>query len=422
MTTCSDSVRLFKNNNQIHYAGFVHNSLMGYKHPGLIPHQIIHYGYDLTPDSAHKKFERTATLLKKQIAEDPNNATAHMYLSCSLVSIDLFDEALKEAMIAVDLVETHDLRNPIFTRAYYNAALGLILQQQAAEAEALCLKAEKRFGDQIDILTARTSISFQKKEWHKVLDHGDRYLKAIADYQNFKNKETRLVMVNTYGDGWKIYGWMGTSKLNQGELETAISFYQKAINLSPDKEEICRHAGLALIGAGHIDQATPLLQEACRLEQEDKNAMVVEALFKVGVLKNDQALKQKALNDMTGFINPTSGWLSGMAEFAFTYDDVPSAATLYLEILKQDEDHIMARLQIVKILLEAGHIEAIVGHCDYLLKALKLARDITLASIKDLGGLFADIGPSLKSLGEKEASILAQQISQALLAPRTAIK
>jgi glycosyltransferase involved in cell wall biosynthesis len=420
-TICSDSIRLFQNNGKIHYVGIVHNNLVGYGHVGLSANQIVHFGYDLGEGVAGKKFERTTTLLKKQIAENNSDAGAHMYLGSSYASLDLLDDSLNEAMIAVGLIESQGIKNPLYVRAYYGAVRALILQDRFDEASDICMKAMNRFGNQVDILAALVMIFVRKKEWDKVLEYGNRYLKKLADYKGLKG-ECVMVNVATYGDSWKIYGWLGTARLHLGDIEQADELYQKAVQLSTDKEAVNREIGLELVSSGHIDQSIPFLDEACRLEGEEKKSKIVEALFKIGVLKNDQPLKQRTLNDIANFDNPEPEWLLEMSEFARRYNDILSAAALFFEVLKQDEDHVMARLRIASIFLEAGHIEGIVEHCDHLLKALRLPGNIVLSSIKDLAGLFADIGRSLSEPGNQEASILAQEISHKLLASRTAVK
>lgn len=412
-TICSDSIRLFQNNGKIRYVGIVHNNLVGYGHIGLSANQIVHFGYDLGDGMARKKFERTATLLKKQIAENDSDAGAHMHLGCSYASLDLLDDSLNEALIAVDLVESQGIKNPLYVRAYYGAVRALILQERLDEASDLCMKAINRFGDQVDILAALTMISFQKKEWSNVLEYGNHYLKKLADYKSFKS-ECVMVNVTTYGDSWKIYGWLGTAKLYLREAEEANALYQKAIQLSPDKESVNRHAGLGFVSSGRIEQSIPFLEEAYRLEGKDKNSKVVEALFKIGVLKNDQSLKQRTINDIASFDNSEIEWLLEMANFSRRYNDILSASALFFEILKQDEDHVTARLQIAGILLEASHIEGMVEHCDHLLRVLGLPREVVLLSVADLGRLFDDIARSLRQLGNQEASMLAQEISGGL--------
>jgi len=412
MLSC-DSIRLFQNNGKISYRGIVHNNLVGFLSIALSANRVVHYGYDLGEEVAGEKFKRTATLLKKQIAENYSDASAHMYLSCSYASLDLLDDSLREGIIAVDLIESQGIKNPLYVRAYYNAARALILQKQFEDATDICMRAMNRFGDQIDILSALVMVAFEKKEWPNVLEYGDQYLRELADYNDMKNKSV-MVNVVSYGDLWKIYGWMGTAKLQQGEVQDANALYQKALHLSPDKEAVNRHAGLAFVSSGHSDQSIPFLEEARRLEGKDKKSKVVEALFKIGVLKNDQSLKQRSMNDIASFDNSEIEWLLEMANFSRKYNDSLNASALLFDILKQDEDHVAARLQIAVILLEAGHIEQMVEHCDHLLRVLRLPRNVVLSSIRDLGGLFDDIARSLRQLGNQEASILAQEISGGL--------
>lgn len=147
-TTSFDAIKVYRNNGRIRYEGIVHNNLVGYKKPGASLGRIIHYGYDQGPEAARKKFERTATLLRKQIEENPENAAAHMYLSCSHAVLEQHEEALCEAMIGVDLLEAQQITNKQYREGPLRrgAIRTLILASRYGEAEALCRKAQSRFG------------------------------------------------------------------------------------------------------------------------------------------------------------------------------------------------------------------------------------------------------------------------------------
>ncbi|HPX12106.1 MAG TPA: glycosyltransferase, partial [Syntrophales bacterium] len=202
-TVCSDSLRVFRRNGRIRYEGIVHNELTGWGNPGSSTGRIVHYGYDRGAASARRKFERTATLLRKQIAENPENAGAHMYLSCSHASLGQNEEALREALAAVDLVEAQGITNVHFTRAYYGAVRCLILEKRYGEAEALCERARARFGDQIDLYAALTMIRFETGDWEGVVASGTRYRELLEAHRNFRGPSV-MTHVSSYGDEWKV--------------------------------------------------------------------------------------------------------------------------------------------------------------------------------------------------------------------------
>ncbi len=394
-TTSNDSIRLFVNNGVIRYEGIVHNNLTGFSHPGASLGRIIHFGYDKGRGMAEKKFERTATLLKKQIAENPANAAAHMYLSSSYASLDLFEDSLKEGMIAVDLVELQDITNKTYVRAYYNVIRALILGKRYDEAERYCRKTHERFGDQIDILAACTMIAYEKGEWEHVPEYGSRYLELLDRYRNGTGA-SEMLHVTTYGDAWKIYGWMGSAKLRLGGGDDADRFFHRALDATTDREAVCRHAGLAFVGAGYIDAARPYLEEADTRAGAKKDSRVVEALFKIGVLRNDTALIARSRIDALAMDDLSLSWCMELADFAARHGDVESALAFYSEISTRDESNVTAPLQAARILLSRGWIEEVIGCCDRILQILALPRDIVVNSFSDLADLFDGIADELR--------------------------
>lgn len=84
MYNMSESYRLFKKDKQFRYEGRVHNQPI-YKYPLKKINTIInHFGY-ITDDKElmKKKFERTATLLKKELEADPENIYYNYQLAAS---------------------------------------------------------------------------------------------------------------------------------------------------------------------------------------------------------------------------------------------------------------------------------------------------------------------------------------------------
>jgi tetratricopeptide (TPR) repeat protein len=412
-TVCGDSLRLFRNNGMIRYEGIVHNNLSGFTNAGASLTHILHYGYDQGTESTRKKFERTATLLKKQIADNSSNAAAHMYLSSSYESLEMCEESLSEGTIAIDLVESQGLTNKIYVRAYYCAIRALIMSKRYDDAEMFCFRATSRFGHSIDILAALTMICFEKKEWDRVIEYGNQYLQKLDQYMNPEGI-SEIDHISTYGDAWKIYDWMGSAKLQKGQIDDAEVFYRRASDLSPDKESVFRHAGLALISAGEIDRSLPFLEGAYGLSGGRKDSRVVEALFKIGILKSDAALTRRSLVDALNMRDLSVQWVMELADFAKRYQDSESAMVLLTSVSEMDEHHVTARLNLALQFLDQGRIEEVVGLCDQILKILALPRNMTLNSINDLLELWAGIGRNLQKDSRFYDAALADTVSTRL--------
>jgi len=277
-TVCLDSIRIFRANGRIRYEGIVHNYLLGFKNQAASQGSIIHYGYDQVPDAARKKFERTATLLRKQIAGNPENALAHLYLSNSYAQMNRHEEALQESLTTIELVEAQKIIHKQYMKAYYTAARSYIQLRRHDEAERICDLALARYGDSIDIFAAQTMISLIKKDWTGIIESGSRYREALKRYRN-KEIGREMVEVATYSEEWKICCLMGTATLNLGDTEGAEILFARALAMSPDRAFVCRHAGTSLYEAGHPDRARLYMEESHRLatpsrEQPVRNVAV----------------------------------------------------------------------------------------------------------------------------------------------------
>ena len=361
-TVCLDSIRIFRSNGRIRYEGIVHNYLLGFKNHAASLGRIIHYGYDQGPEAARKKFERTATLLRKQIDEDPQNALAHLYLSNSYASMNQNEEALWESLTTMELVEGQQIIHKQYLKAYYTAARSHIQLQRPEEAERICQRAQARYGDHIDIFATQTLISFVKKDWAGIIESGSKYMEALARY---RKHETALDMVEiaTYSEEWKICCWMGMAKLRLGDLEGAETLYAQALEITPDKVFLYRQAGISLSEAGHHDRARLYMEEAHRLTPPSIRAQSVAATSHEAPARNvannstnqSPGLEQKGMPEVTSTglristDNKESFFSKGMVlEKAGRLSEAEDA---YRETIKRNNSHAGAYNNLIGILL-----------------------------------------------------------------------
>ncbi|MEI6154990.1 MAG: glycosyltransferase, partial [Deltaproteobacteria bacterium] len=340
-------------------------------------------------------------------------AAAHFYLSTAYTSIAQNEEALREALTAVELVELEDITNKLFVNAYYTAAR---LHSQAGHFDAaveLCRRALARFGDQIDIFAIQTKISFEKQDWTSVIASGGRYREALARYRNHQSKP-ELVNICTYGDEWRICCWMGTAMLHLADPAGAEALFARAMEISPDKMSVCRHAGTGYADIGRFDRSRFYLEEAYRLSGANKDQSVVEGLFKIGLVTGDAALRDRSLTDALSLQGDLAIWLSDLADFAVSHRDSHSAVVLLAGIIAIHDGNIPARLKLSHILVLQGMIESVVSQCDTLLWLLGLPRDRTLSSLADLGDLFHEIGAKLQEKDQSVEAAIALTIAQGL--------
>lgn len=413
---CSDSLRIFQNNGVIRYEGIVHNNLVGCTHVGTSLGSIIHYGYDRGSEMARKKFERTATLLRKQIAKNPDNPLPHMYLACSHASLDRHREALVEALVSIDLVEGMDIKEIIYLRAYYTAIRSLILEKNFDDALKYCRKSEARFGEQVDTLAALTMIHFETANWEAVLDAGGRYLRALDQYRNRKN-EPSLVSVFTFKDEWKILGFMGMAQVGLRRIMAAEETFSRALEISPKPEAVYRQAGLALLTGGHLDQARFYLEKSKSFSAGPKDPAVIEALFKIALFTKGHTLRKQSIMDALSLPGDTAAWLLNLTDYALSRGDGECAVMLLVRVVAADDANVKARLKLSQIFVFQGLIEKAVSQCDAILRLLGLPRDKTLNSLKEMADFFVNISSTLQEKGEPAEAALAMAVANQLTFP-----
>ncbi len=412
---CDDSLRIFRANGRIRYEGIVHNNLVGFGNHAASRGRLIHYGYDQGPETARKKFERTTTLLRKQIAENPENATAHLYLSDAFASMGQDGEALREGLATVALVEAQQVTNKQYVKAYYSAIHSYIITQRLDEAEDLCRRALDRFGNHIDIFAAQTMIRFERKEWDGVIETGSRYCEALEQYRKHESERV-LMSISTYSHEWRICAWMGTAKLELGDPVGANSLFACSLETSPDRASLCRYAGIRFFEAALPDFSRVYLEEARRLSPANMDPAVVEALFKISLHTGDDVLRARSVSDALSLTGASMPWLTRLADFAISCGDTQSALALLTRIVAADEGDISARLKIAHLLVSHNMIEAAVTQCDAILGLLALPRDRMLASLADLSELFRGIGANLEEKKQIGSATIAVAIANQLTA------
>jgi len=263
-SVCLDSIRIFRANGRIRYQGIVHNYLLGFKNHAASQGRIIHCGYDQGPEVARKKFERTASLLRKQIGENPENALPHLYLSNSYASMNRYEEALREALTTIKLVEAQKIFHRQYLKAYFTAARAYIQMKRIDDAEVVCRHALDRYGDHIDIFATQTIICLFKKNWAGIMESGWRYREALERYRQHEGG-LDMVEIATFSEEWKICCSMGKGAVNLGDIDGAEKLFQKAYHIAPDKAFLCRQAGITFSEGGYAERARFYLEEAQRI-------------------------------------------------------------------------------------------------------------------------------------------------------------
>ncbi|NLD35388.1 MAG: tetratricopeptide repeat protein, partial [Desulfatiglans sp.] len=241
--------RLFRNNGIIHYEGRVHNRIVGYKNPGYSRIELWHYGYDVDEDKAQEKFERTTVLLKKDIEEDPDNPLPHHYISSSYLARGMFEEALKEAELAIQLADRLGNTNSIYGWTYFNASMSLFKLGDFNRAKEFSLNALEKYHDHLDSYYMLTIIAGENSEWEDVCKYGESYIRVWRGL-NDNPENSRMMINNTISEAAAIYILIGHALHAGKDYNKMDEYYQKSYEADKEKWQSSWN-----IGVFHLDKS-----------------------------------------------------------------------------------------------------------------------------------------------------------------------
>jgi glycosyltransferase involved in cell wall biosynthesis len=180
------SARVFLNG-KIHYEGRVHNQAVingGGKamfYPGI---DILHYGYDMTPEQKQAKFERTSGLLLKRVEDnDIANGLMYFYLCQIFANNNMHESAVKwgEKYLSYQIENNTD-KESFCQSIYFTMIKSYIeLENSTKAADWLNLAVKELPGD-LDIAFAAIEYGIFTKNDNLVINAAKEY---SSIYENF---------------------------------------------------------------------------------------------------------------------------------------------------------------------------------------------------------------------------------------------
>ncbi|MFT9849590.1 glycosyltransferase [Aneurinibacillus sp. REN35] len=216
--------RLFKNDGKFKYTGSIHNQPVFWE-PVLVNSkiQIIHYGYNNEDkELMEAKFQRTATMLKREIKRDPNHIYYRFQLARSYLMHKDIADALKEIQEAYNLLSGKDKEMQL---KYY----GVLVEY------ARISYFSNRFEKVIEICEHGITLIPDYLDFYYYM--GCAYLELGLNENGFKAIQTYFTITEKYDAGKVDY-----FKYNKVEIYTYNSKYQeeaayKMIQYFYDKEK-----------------------------------------------------------------------------------------------------------------------------------------------------------------------------------------
>jgi glycosyltransferase involved in cell wall biosynthesis len=283
-----NSDRIFRNNGVIHYEGRVHNRLVGHATAEVHPIRLIHHGYDLEPERAKKKAERTTILLRKDLDEDPGNPMTYHYLGCAYLSQAMFMESLEASLTSIRIAEQKQDGRPLYLWTRYNAAMACYRLGDKDKAADLSLEALRKDPRHIDSHFILALVYYDKKLWPRVIQQGREYSRLLKEMKTSPASFGNLVTC-TMNEEWNIHFLVAVACHEIGQHEAASEHLESAVSASPDPLVPLRAAGLYFYNHGEVHKARRYLRMAA--EQGTKDPTVEHLLLHIDSMGSPRAPK-----------------------------------------------------------------------------------------------------------------------------------
>lgn len=451
--------RLFRNNGKIHYEGSVHNQVVGGTSALNSPISLWHYGYDVDEKKALEKFERTTGLLKKEIEKDPLNPMHHHNLSISYFSRHMNEEAVSEALKAIELSNSQKNNNNLYAWSHFIASMGYFRMGRLKEARKYAEQSLNKYSEHMDSNYMLTIIAADECRWDDVIRYGRTFFELL---ESVENKKGNVILENSMNESPMVNMLIGHAYYAKKSFREMERYYKKAYNIAEQKWAI-----LLKIGAYHMSKScdfnlagdffsravkeapdehdvwymmAKLNNKRCLIKEEieclekvieigAKDNFVSIRLFSL-YMENEQYTNALNLINLEGFSNSNlypeliklgnifikkreiEAGIKCYMKAIEIRPDTPEAWNILGEVtlamgrledslvflekaLQIDSKDTGIILALCELELKRGDIESHIKYCDMLLERLSLPRDRVIDSFNDLKSIFMEIDSAL---------------------------
>jgi len=280
------SIRFFRRRTGIRYDGIVHNQLKYHADDKILKVEasLWHYGYDLSKEKMRRKFERTRTLLEKQLRENPAYAFAHFNLAQLYRSIDYdTDDQVHEKALyhARKVMELAPPQKTIHLMAHHQAAAASFRLGNLNNAEDYCLKALALKPDYIDPMLLLGHIYVNMSRFDDAEIFYLQYLEFQEKVSADSLKEDILLIF--IKSRHIAYYNLGLLKEAQGKLDDAEKYFLETLKFQEPFETTYLKLSKIYLRKNRLEEAKTYIDK-----ELVKNPNSVQALFYLGQYRESQ--------------------------------------------------------------------------------------------------------------------------------------
>jgi glycosyltransferase involved in cell wall biosynthesis len=227
--------RLYRVFPEICFVNKVHENICGRGQIKFLDAYVHHFGYVYkNQEEKEKKFQRNAGILKNILKEDPNNLRAIWELANEYYAIDEVEKAIELDKQGIELEKVqpdsvfkvslqHDFLMGVFKTEAYQKYLDTL--------ESIIALKEREEIDYLDFYFWGTASAYKLKQFPKVIQLGQKYLKIYEKYQGNQLNKGRLLIgkfcatePESKEEILRLIAW---SYLFQNRLEESITCFRK---------------------------------------------------------------------------------------------------------------------------------------------------------------------------------------------------
>ncbi len=198
-----------------HYRNRIHNRLVVDGNSRITGLRIVHYGYNLDPETMKAKAIRTTELLLTQHEELPDDPETPYYLSIQYMRASDWDNCLKYAIEALEKFEKHEPGSQLILLCYHIQATVHYHRKDFDESIRCCKAALDIYPSYLDSNGLLSSIYFATKQYDNCYKQTMRYF-ACCDMLKKDPSKSLVIPMNTLKNEWIM------------NVQLAINFYEQA--------------------------------------------------------------------------------------------------------------------------------------------------------------------------------------------------
>lgn len=214
--------RVFRNHTGFHYEGKVHNRPVVLGPSTNIPVKLYHYGYALDAVTMEAKHQRRVEMIRKWVADEPENYLSHSYLAQTLASKKATEaEAVDEALIAIDLIRREGQDPEQMPRAYYPMLIALSNMNRTEEVikhSLDCLEAVPFYPDPYYFLTWAY---LSQGRWEEVIQEAHSFFRSQGEALKHQEKFIFIENMTRNQFKWVHLRWI-MAAVHLGRVDEAV--------------------------------------------------------------------------------------------------------------------------------------------------------------------------------------------------------